>query len=844
MINLNRLKRAVFLTSVITSLFITPLMADEREDELQKSLDALSKAGEGLGNASAAPASTSDLDQMQSSDAAARESLNKEAESPASQVADAKTSTNLDARESLPSVSEPGLPQILDIEVRGNQIVSTSTILTKIKSQKGSALKQDTVNEDIKRLYAAGFFEDIKIEVAEVPGGVKLMVAVIEKPVVKEIRIEGAAVFKEDKILKQIKLIEGQVLDRQVVKQGVDAIQKLYTDKGFRFVDVQSTVDVNDFTKEAVVTIKITEGEKYKIGDIRFEGNNAFKSRQLIKMMRTRKKWLIIRSGTFKNEYFEQDMERLQLFYQQEGYLDVKMAPSFEYDKEEQRIFIKIQVEEGKHYEAGDISIKGNKIFPESEIWQELEMLPGTTYSQYYLAKDVEKIRAYYHKQGYMDARIIPDIRLNKESGKVDLTYEIEEGDLYFVEKVVTRGNTKTKDIVIRRELRIRPGERFDGEKIEKSKQRLENLGFFEEVTYDTEPSPSAPNRKDLIFRVKEKRTGELSFGGGISSIDRLVGFAEISQKNFDLLNWPRFTGGGQSLSVRGRVGTISQDYSINFYEPYVLNRNLSYGLDLFNTHRDNENVDFEERRLGVSNTFSRLFKDLIRVGSGYTLERVKLTDISDDAPSTVRNFDGVNWLSRWQAFTSYDTRDNIFNPTKGLLASFNAELVGSFLGGDQDFYVFQTSVTKYWTVFKKHLIEFRGRLGTSQEFGDSDEVPVFDRFYAGGLGSVRGYNYRRVGPLEAGDAIGGQTMNIWNLEYTVPVPRLDAFRFALFTDMGHINRDAYDINFGDYAVSIGPGIKIKTPLGPVAFYYGFPIANRDTEDKNGRFEFSLSRGF
>lgn len=731
---------------------------------------------------------------------------------------------------------------ITDVQVKGNQVVGTNTILSKIRSQKGEPLRQEIVNEDIKRLYATNFFQDIRMEVEEQPDGYVLVVSVVEKPIIKEVRIEGAGDVKEDKIRKELNVIEGQVLDRQAIKKGTEAVRLLYANKGFKFVNVDSDVTVNEETKEAKVVVRITEGEKYKIQTINFEGVHAFKEKKLRKLMKTKPKaWF--RSGIFKEENFEKDLERLRFYYQQEGYLDVKIEPDFQYDRQNKKMTIAIRVDEGQHYATGNIKIEGNRLFPESEIWQQLEMLPGLTYSQYYLSQDIERIKQYYHDQGYINARIVPDVQLNRDTGKVDVTYRIEEGDLYFVDKVLIRGNTKTRDIVIRRELRIRPGEKFDGEKIRKSKQRLENLGFFEDVTYDTQPAEDAPNRRDLIFRVKEKRTGELSFGGGISSIDKFVGFAEISQRNFDLFNFPRFTGNGQSLSLRARVGSISRDYSLSFVEPYLFNKPVSLSTDLFNTQRDNKNVDFDEQRTGASFTLSRLFKDVFRLGGGYTFERVKLDNISSDAPETVRRYAGSNWLSRLRFLSSYDTRDNVFDPKKGQLISFDGDLVGTFLGGDQDYYILNTSYTKYWSFKKYHVLEFRTRLGVSQGIGQ-DEVPIFDRFYAGGLGTVRGYNYRRVGPIEAGDAVGGQTMGIVNLEYTFQVPKLDAFRGAFFVDAGEINRDSYDFGFSNVAVSIGPGIKIKTPIGPVALYYGFPIANRDTEDRNGRFEFSLSRGF
>lgn len=728
---------------------------------------------------------------------------------------------------------------VASVEVRGNRIVSTNTVLSKIQTKQGLALKQQTVNEDIKRLYATGFFEDVRLEVEELPEGYKLIVEVDEKPIIKQITIEGATSFKEDKLRKTLGVIEGQILDRKAVKKGEEDIRKLYADKGFRFVDLQATVNVDPATKEAVITIKVFEGKKFKITKISFEGVKAFKPKQLQKLMKTKVRvWFLF--GTFKAGDFEKDLEKISFFYQKEGYLDVKVLPEFEYNKDQNTIKILIRVEEGQHYLTGEVKFKGNTIFPESELWQQLEMLPGLTYSQYYVSQDMEKIRQFYASEGYIEARVVPDVKLNRDSGKVDITYEIQEGDLYFVEKVQIRGNTKTRDKVIRRELRIRPGERFDGKKIEKSKERLQNLNYFEEITYDTEPTDAGSNRKDLIFRVKEKRTGELSFGGGVSSVDTFMGFAEISQRNFDILNWPRFTGGGQSLSIRGQIGTIHQEYDVSFVEPYLFNKPISWGTNIFATSQDNKNTLFGERRMGASTTLSRLFKDVLRVGGGYTIERVELRDIASPAPVSVTEFKGPDWLSRLRAFTTFDNRDNVFSPTKGRVINLGGEMVVQ----GQEFYIMRAGYTEYLTFFKKHQIEFQTRLATAQSFGSTSTTPAYDRFFAGGLGTVRGFNYRRVGPQENGEAVGGQTMTIVNLDYTFPLPFLDAFRGVAFVDVGNVSKDSYNIDFGKFAVSVGPGIKVKTPIGPLAFYYGLPIANRDTKDRNGRFEFSLSRSF
>ena len=761
---------------------------------------------------------------------------------PLSSAAPASSAPDTSSVATVP-VDDKAEKKVIAVEILGNQIISTQTILSKMRLRKGAVLRQQTVNDDIKRLFSAGYFDDIQVKLDEQADGFKIYVTVVEKPVIKEITISGHTIFKDEKVRKTLGLVEGEVIDENKLNKGIEEVKKLYQKKGFRFIEVKQDVQKDMNSGQATIKIQIEEGKKYKIGKVIFEGNKNFKSKELLKLMKNKpRKWFMF--GTFKEDEFDQDLERIYFQYQKEGFIDVKVAPEFSYDDKTHDMIVKVLIEEGQKYVTGEVKFKGNQLFPESELWQELEMLPGLTYSQYYIAQDVEKLRSFYNERGYMDARIIPDIQLNKESGKVDVLYEIVEGDLYFVDKVVVRGNSKTRDQVIRRELRIRPGDRFDGDKIKKSKERLDNLNYFEDVTYDTVPSETEPNRKDLVFRVKEKRTGELSFGGGVSSVDRFLGFAEISQKNFDLFNFPRFTGGGQSISLRARVGTISRNFAFSFVEPYLFGRPYAFGLDIYDNFRDNTNVDFDETRLGAGFTISKLIKDLFRVGGGYTMEQVKLSNLSSDAPQTVRDYEGNTLLSRLKTFSTYDSRDNYFAPTKGSQAGINAELIGTFIGGDADYYILNTNYTKFIQLWKKHIIEAGARVGLSDSLSGTNEVPVFDRFYAGGLGSVRGFNYRRVSPIENGNAVGGQSMAVFNIDYTFPVPFLDIARGVVFVDAGNVNRGTFKYNFSDFSTSVGPGIKVKTPLGPIALYYGYPIFNKDTENENGRFEFSLSRGF
>jgi len=737
---------------------------------------------------------------------------------------------------------ETYLPFVSNIVVEGNRIISENTIINKLKTQQGVELSREVVNEDIKRLYATGYFQDVRFDLVPDGKNFKVIVVVDEKPVVNDIVIDGNISFKNEELLKQISIQPGQVLDHHLLKEGVAKIREKYQNKGFKFATIESQVDVNDASKEATIYVGINEGGKFKIEDIEFEGVSAFKTRYLKSKLKTKETaWWLFRSGVFKEDAFQIDMERIEYLYHRKGYLDVKVTPHFEYNEETNHMMVVIIIDEGQQYITGDVQIKGNRLFPESEVWGRLEMLPGEVYSQVHLQDDLDAVRRFYFERGYINARILPETNLNKSTGRVDITYQITEGDLYYVDKVKIRGNTKTKDKVIRRELRIRPGERFDGEELEYSKQRLNNLGYFEEVSYETEPG-SAANKRDVAFKVKEKQTGELSFGAGISSIDQFIGFAEIAQRNFDLMKWPTFTGGGQSLSLRGRWGSVTRDIDFSFVEPYLLDKPISLGINAYNWERDSNNLDFDTRRRGAGVTLGKRFTDRIRGHVGYTLENVKIQDIEADAHPDVTASGEENTLSRFKVGVGYDSRDNVFTPTKGWYLSSSAEVVGGFIAGDQDYYNLQSSATKYVSIKQDHVIELKVRGGLTDGFGDSDQVPVFDRFFAGGLGTVRGYNYRRVGPKGNGNPIGGETLALASAEYVFPI--IDNFKGAFFVDAGHVNSDVFDVEFGDFAVSVGPGIKINTPLGPITLYYGFPIVNRDDEDEHGRLEFNLSRGF
>jgi len=424
----------------------------------------------------------------------------------------------------------------------------------------------------------------------------------------------------------------------------------------------------------------------------------------------------------------------------------------------------------------------------------------------------------------------------------------IIENQVVFVEKIKIRGNVKTKDVVIRRELRIKPGERFDGDKLRRSKERLQNLGYFEEVSYDTEDTASQAT-KDLVVDVKETKTGAFSFGGGYSSIDQFVGFVEVEQKNFDWKNWPYFTGAGQDLKLRASAGSLSNGLELSFTEPWVFDYPVSFGFDLYRrTHKRESDVGYgyDESVTGGDIRLGKEISEYWKTGLTYRYDTIKITNISTDASSDLLDEEGTNSISSIDYGLTYDSRDNVFIPTKGDVLSNSVMLAGGPLGGDRDFWKYTGRIEHYIPLFKESVLQMTARVGLADTYSDTVKIPIYERFFAGGAYSVRGYRERKVGPIDlsSGDPLGGNSMVIGNLEYTYPL--ISFLRLAVFYDVGNVWLKTNDIGSSGYKSGTGLGFRLKTPIGPVMLDYGIPLNKEsgETEKGKGRFHFSMSHGF
>lgn len=738
------------------------------------------------------------------------------------------------------------------VDVKGNKTVSSLTILAKVKTRAGDPVSSVTLNEDLKRLYGLGFFTDVRIEQEDYENGVKVIFSVVEKPVLSEIRIEGANKIKKDTIKKEMQSVIGDFVDQKRVRDDVDAVKKLYEKKGFSDATVDSQFDVNPDTNQAILRVLVNEGAKLRITDIRVRGNDHLKAKDILKKIKTKKKSFFgwFHSGYLKEEELEEDIERIKAFYDEHGYSDVEVTTETETvngGKNDGDIILLINIKEGKKYIVGDVTFKGNSILKTEEIQKATLMTVGKPFSRRGLRLDVSNIQDLYFEKGYLSAQIRSESVYNDSTDKVDLNYGIVENELTFVDKVKILGNTKTKDIVIRRELRAYPGESFSGAKLKRSKERLYNLGFFEDVRFDTE-NGSLPATKNLVVSVKEAKTGEFSFGGGYSSIDSIIGFVQVRQKNFDWQNWKTFTGAGQDFGLRLELGSVRQNAELSFTEPWVFGHPYSFGFDIYRrefNRSGNAGYFFDQRKTGFDLRLGKEFTEFDRGLLMYKLEEVVISDIPTTASQILRDEEGKNITSSLALTLTHDERDNIYNPSKGYMVSATGEVAGGPLAGDKDFTKLDGVAAKYFKHFDTSVLELKVRGGIAEAYDETTRVPIYERFYVGGANTVRGYRERRIGPRDLGnrEPIGGEAFWVVNVEETFPIfPNL--IKGAVFFDSGNAYETVGDFGSGGTFSGVGAGVRIKTPIGPVKLDMGYPLDEIPEEDKELRFYFNISQGF
>ena len=740
---------------------------------------------------------------------------------------------------------------VVAVELRGAKTVAEETVLARVQTKPGSPYQNAVVSEDIRRLFALGYFTDVRADVEPLPEGLRLVFVVTEKPTVAAVEVEGNRVLGRPRLLELFGVEPGELHDPRKIKEGIDSLKAEYARKGFSQTEIASRVQMDEAANTAAIHLLIDEGARLRIAGVLVEGNQAFPDRRIRKLLKTkRRRWF--RAGVYDAQVMEEDLERVRAFYRKHGYQDAAVTQEVYQDPAGRGLYVHLKIAEGLQHRVGQVALTGTVLFPEREIRQVVTLKPGAVYSQEALQEDLRLIKQYYGDRGYIHAEVAPEPQLDEATKRVNLTYRITEQELVSINRGEVRGNLRTRDVVVRRELRVYPGERFDGAKIRKSIDRLYNLGYFEEVSVETEPTP-ASDREDLVIKVKETKTGSFSFGGGFSSVDRLVGLIELEQRNFDWRNAPTFTGAGQDLRFRAEVGTVRRYFDISFTEPWIFGHPVSFGLDAYHRTRlrsRHRGVAFEEEQRGAGVRLGREFRDGLLGTLSYQLYRTEVSDVVTEASADLKAEQGRNTISIGGMGASWDQRDNRFDPTRGLFLFSSLDLAGGLFGADKDFYRLQAGASHFLPHGDRLVFESRLRTGIVDAYSGTSEVPIFERFFGGGAGTIRGFEERRVGPRDpaSNDPIGGEALFVGTVEEVATLVKDERgrpiLRGSVFMDVGNVWRRVNE--FGEsFKAGAGVGVRVNTPIGPLRLDFGVPISDPDPGEKRKlQVHFNISRSF
>ena len=782
----------------------------------------------------------------------------------------------------LPPGAGPTVRQI-EVQYAGRPTVTRERILANMRTAVGQPFSQNTAEDDIRSLVATGDISNVRIFSEPQSDGVKVIVIVQTTAVVKDIVFQGNARLNGRRLLKQLKLKKNRPLTEQAVEEDRQKLLEYYSDKGYPDADIKSSIAMDDNNNTGVITFTVNEGGRSTLEKVIFQGNKAISSIKLRQTMKgTRGKTFysfIDKSGRLDQIKLKEDLDAVRAAYQEKGYIDVDITETRVDRLTNGNVNLVISLREGAQYRVGTLSFEGTQIFTDAEIRRFLAMKEGTIYSPKGLKDDVKTINDYYGSRGYVDARVTP-IGAPEGGNRVSLRYRVEEGGQSFVERVNISGNSTTKDKVIRREIPLAPGDVYNTVLVEAAKKRLENLGYFEKV--DTSPVDTVvPDRKDLDVLVQEKRTGSLSFGAGFSSIDSIVGQVELTQANFDITNIHGFTGGGQRFRALAQYGVVRKDLTFSLTEPYFLNTPTAVGGEVFYHESNFISNDYDQTNYGLALNVRRSLGRFLAASVEYRFENIEINDVNQES-SILQQDSGARTRSGLRATVSYDSRDSVFLTRRGSRVDFSPFIAGTFLGGNTKDFGFDLTASRYFPLPFDGIVLFNGELATVDTYAGGDRVPINDRLYLGGPNSLRGFGFRKVGPLDyKGNPVGGRSLARFVVEVTYPV--INRVRAAVFTDGGFVNQSAFNfapetyyergdfradpnrvdndpktplpnrtrsdqdntVFGGGYNMDVGVGVRLDLPIGPIRFDYGYPIFSNSLNTRDsGKFNFNVGYQF
>ena len=723
-------------------------------------------------------------------------------------------------------------PTVEEIEIQGDlRRVAESLILTTIGLEPGVHLSQDNVQEAVRALDALRVFSDIQLwaEPGESPQGLKLIVVVQEYPTLEGLRFRGQDELDERDMEEEIDLVVGQVVAPKDVARGRQRILEMYGEKGYLRAEVEGQLFDGDEEGSVILQYDIVEGDKVKIAAIEIHGNEAFDDGKLRKQMETKpKRWY--RKGEFQADVFEEDQQRILAFYRSEGYQQaVILRDSIYYDDSRRRLYIDLEVDEGRRYFVRDLAWEGNELFTDEELAREMKVGPGDVFA--YSATELSFLaKGAYYERGYLDTEVIPHERIHADS--IDVTFQVFEGEPWRIRRIDFAGNVKTREKVLRRELALRPGEVFKSSQLQESQRRLYMLGFFKDVQVQDQASVAGEEKLiDLTFNVEEQRTGAASMGAGYSDTYKLVG-------NIGL-QIPNFRGQGQSLDFNWEFGTRRKQFLMGFTEPWLFDTPTTSSVRVYSlTQQYLENFDFHRNSISVR-LGRRLKKPAFAsVTLGYQLRTQRYTDFSSEDDASLPQYEPQTTSSLEVVFRR-DTRDLPDFPTRGSVISYTPEVASSLIAGDVDFHRHELTANFYRPGFWRFVLALETKFALIDGFSPYDDTHItfWDKFTPGGVdwwdGQVRGYPDASLGPRnDDGTPLGGRSMMTMNLEYRFPITGRQVVGLV-FADAGNAWAGIRDFNPVDLRRSAGVGFRVITPmLGMIGFDFGYGFDRRKVDGR------------
>ena len=743
---------------------------------------------------------------------------------------------------------------VKQIVIDGTHLVSEESVRALLRTKVGEPYSRSVVQEDVRALQQTRKFINVYATPRLEGDGVVVTFLVTEKPEVESVEFLGARKFKPGDLHEDVELGPGSPLDRFAVNRGRDNIERRYKEAGYYYATV--TVDEEALKNERRVVYEIVEGPRVRVRKILFEGGESYSRRELKKQIKTKTYIWIFRTGEFDEERAERDAADLRNYYRNEGYLDAQVSYRLETSEDRRDLTLIFVIDEGVRYTVESVKVEGNTVFDDDGVLLPMKIQPGSPYVNEWIKADVKYTEGEYGQIGYINARAKPEWVYSETAGQIHLTLRVDEGKQYRIGRIVVRGNERTKDKVVRRELRFYPEELYNTKKTERAEQRLRETMLFDEASVT--PVGDAEGVRDPLVRVSEADTTLFLFGVGVTTDSGVVGNVTVENRNFDLFDVPRsageffrgrsFKGAGQTLRLSLEPGTQFTRLRLDFREPYLFDQPVSFGQSfyLFTRGRD----AYDEERIGSQTSFGHRFqRGLLRGWAGEVAFRVEGVDIGgidwDDAEE-IRAMKGDHLLTSIKGTLVRDTTDSRFLPTRGSRFSVSWEQAGA-LGGEYDFskliarHAWHRTVTTD-VLERKSVLTLHGRMG--QIFGDA---PVFEKFFAGGIGSVtgvRGFEFRGISPRSGfhDDRVGGDFMLATGAEYNFPVYG-KMLRGVAFTDMGTVE-DNFGINSWRISVGVGARVIVKW-FGPVPMAFDFSVSiSKDGDDDTQIFQFSFGTTF